>query len=141
MIEVINLLRHNGLALISTFAAFMLFGCAASRDAPQASDYNRFAIRTAQAELWNEAVFRWKQVIDIDPSNSKAYNNLGVAYEALGKTDEAVAAYQRAAELEPDNKYYRLNYRRCRIHIRRSGVKEEAPQLDVSDNPSEESAD
>ncbi len=135
------MLRYNGLAFVSIFAAFMLFGCAASRDAIQASDYNRFAIRAAQAELWNEAVFRWEQVIDIDPSNSKAYNNLGVAYEALGKTDKAIAAYQRAEELEPDNKYYRLNYRRCRIHVRRSGVKDEDARLDVSDNPSEELSD
>ena len=45
--------------------------------------------------------------------------------------DEAIAAYQRAAELEPNNKYYRLNYRRCRIHLRRSGGNDEdAPQLD-----------
>ena len=36
-----------------------------------------------------------------------------------------LTAYQRAAELEPDNKYYRLNYRRCRIHLRRSGVDDE----------------
>jgi len=115
----------------------MLFGCSASRDTIQASDYNRFAIRVAQAELWNEAVFRWEQVIDIDPGNAKAYNNLGVAYEALGKMDEAIAAYQRAAELEPDNKYYRLNYRRCRIHVRRSGAKAEGAQLDAGENPSE----
>lgn len=135
------MLRYNGLGFISIFAAFILFGCAASRDATQASDYNRFAIRAAQAELWNEAVFRWEQLIDIDPGNSKAYNNLGVAYEALEKTDEAIAAYQRASELAPENKYYRLNYRRCRIHIRRSGVQDEEAPLDVSDYPSEESSD
>ena len=45
--------------------------------------------------------------------------------------EEAIAAYERAAELEPNNKYYRLNYRRCRIHLRRSGGDDEdAPQLE-----------
>ena len=44
--------------------------------------------------------------------------------------EEAIASYQRAAELEPNNKYYRLNYRRCRIHLRRSGGDaEDASQL------------
>ena len=125
------MLKYNQLASIAIFTCLILSGCAGLRDTNQTEAYNRFAIRAAQAQLWNEAVFRWKQVIDVDPKNSQAYNNLGVAYEALGNTDEAVAAYQRATELEPDNKYYRLNYRRCRIHIRRSGVEDEdAPQLE-----------
>ncbi len=119
------MLKYNRLALIAILVCLILSGCAMSRDTNQIEAYNQFAIRAAQAQLWNEAVFRWKQVIDVDPEDSKAYNNIGVAYEALGKIDEAVAAYQRATELEPDNKYYRLNYRRCRIHIRRSGVDDE----------------
>ena len=131
------MLSSNQLASIVILACLILSGCVGFRDVNRIEAYNRFAISAAQAQLWNEAVFRWKQVIDIDPDNAKAYNNLGVAYEALGDTDEAVAAYQRATELEPGNKYYRLNYRRCRIHIRRSGVdgedtlqlKEEEPPL------------
>ncbi len=132
------MLKYNRLASIAILACLILSGCALSRDTNQIEAYNQFAIRAAQAQLWNEAVFRWKQVIGVDPENSKAYNNLGVAYEALGDTDEAVAAYQRATELEPDNKYYRLNYRRCRIHIRRSGVDEDAPQLEEDESPSTE---
>ena len=130
------MLKYNQLASIAIFTCIILFGCAGLRDTNQTEAYNRFAIRAAQAQLWNEAVFRWKQVIDVDPKNSQAYNNLGVAYEALGNTDEAVTAYQRATELEPENKYYRLNYRRCRIHIRRSGVEDEdAPQLEEDELP------
>ena len=119
------MLKCNQPASIAIFACLILSGCAVTRDTNQVEAYNRFAIRAAQAQLWNEAVFRWKQVLDVDPDDSKAYNNIGVAYEALGKIDEAVDAYQRATELEPGNKYYRLNYRRCRIHIRRSGINSE----------------
>ena len=130
------MLKYNRLALIAILACLILSGCVLSRDTNQIEAYNQFAIRAAQGQLWNEAVFRWKQVIDVDPENSKAYNNLGVAYEALGKIDEAVTAYQRATELEPDNKYYRLNYRRCRIHVRRSGVNDEdAPQPKEEESP------
>ena len=109
------------------------------RDTPQTEAYNRFAIRAAQAQLWNEAIFRWKQVINVDPEDAKAHNNLGVAYEAVGNIDEAIAAYQRAADLEPDNKYYRLNYRRCRINIRRSGFDDEnASQIEDEHPPVEQ---
>ena len=133
------LIKYNRIAWIAILAYLILSGCAISRDTNQIEAYNQFAIRAAQGQLWNEAVFRWKQVIDVDPENSKAYNNLGVAYEALGKIDEAVAAYQRATELEPNNKYYRLNYRRCRIHIRRSGVDDEdTPQPEAEESASTE---
>ena len=133
--EVITVLKYK-LASIAIIVCLILSGCAGSRDIAQTDAYNRFAIKAAQAQLWNEAVFRWKQVIDIDPEDSKAHNNLGVAYEALGKMDEAIAAYERATELEPKNKYYRLNYRRCRIHLRRSGMDDE----DVPQEEEEEDA-
>ena len=126
------MLRYSQLALVAILLCWVLSGCAIiSRDVTRTEAYNRFAIKAAQAQLWNEAVFRWNQVISIDPEDSKAHNNLGVAYEALGNMEEAIAAYERAAELEPNNKYYRLNYRRCRIHLRRSGGDDEdAPQLE-----------
>ncbi len=125
------MLRYSQLASIAFLFCLVLSGCAGLGDVTRTEAYNRFAIRAAQAQLWNEAVFRWKQVISIDPEDSKAHNNLGVAYEALGNMEEAIASYQRAAELEPNNKYYRLNYRRCRIHLRRSGGDDEdAPQLE-----------
>ena len=136
---VINVLKYRPLAFIAILVCFMLSGCAMFRDTPQTEAYNRFAIRAAQAQLWNEAIFRWKQVIAVDPDDAKAHNNLGVAYEAVGNIDEAIAAYQRAAELEPDNKYYRLNYRRCRINIRRSGFDDEnASQIEDEHPPVEQ---
>lgn len=115
------MLRHRYAAVFALLGGLLLFGCAGARDTARTEAYNRFAIKAAQTQLWNEAVFRWKQVIAIDPEDSKAYNNLGVAYEALGKTADALTAYERATELEPENKYYRLNHRRCRIHLRRRG--------------------
>ena len=111
-----------------------LIGCA-SHNAARVHDYNQFAIKTAQAGLWNEAIFRWNQVLSIDPDNAVAHNNLGVGYEALGKIEEAVTAYQRATELDPDSKFYRINYRRCRLHIRRSGTESK----DTEPKSSEES--
>ena len=113
--------KHTNILLCSVFILTTLVGCA-SHDTTSVSDYNQFAVKAARAGLWNEAIFRWKQVVNIDPDNAAAHNNLGVGYEAMGKISEAVTAYQRATELEPNSKYYRINYRRCRLHIRRSGA-------------------
>ncbi len=112
-------------------------GCS-SHNAARVHDYNQFAIKTAQAGLWNEAIFRWQQALSIDPDNALAYNNLGVGYEALGKVEEAAAAYQRATELDPDSKYYRINYRRCRLHIRRSGTETKATAPESTEHSSQD---
>ena len=88
-------------------------------------------------QLWNEAVFRWERVIEIDPQYARAHNNLGVAYEALGKTDEAIEAYKRATELDSSNKFYRFNYRKCRLNIQRN-IKR---QPDTEDDAVEEDED
>ena len=122
--------------LISIFALFTLFGCA-SHNTARIEDYNQFAIKTAQAGLWHEAIFRWNQIVSIDPDNADAHNNLGVGYEALGKIAEAEAAYLRATELDPNSKYYRINYRRCRLHIRRSGTEIPETELETSEQPTE----
>ncbi|MCG9126067.1 tetratricopeptide repeat protein [Candidatus Poribacteria bacterium] len=113
-----NLYRFYHLSVV--ILVLIVVGCA-SRDSTGINDYNQFAIKAAEAGLWNEAIYRWNQVITIDPDNAAAHNNLGVGYEAQGKITDAVASYERATELDPDSKYYRINYRRCRLHIRRSG--------------------
>ena len=107
--------------LVSIFLLLTILGCA-SHKGTKVEAYNQFAIKTAQAGLWNEAIFRWKQVVSIDPDNAAAHNNLGVGYEAIGKIEEAKSAYQRATELDPDSKFFRINHRRYRLHIRRSGT-------------------
>jgi predicted TPR repeat methyltransferase len=50
------------------------------------------------------------QAVPRQPSNPFAYNNLGEAYRALGRTQEAVACYEKALLLKPDyaEAYYHL---------------------------------
>ena len=121
---------------ILTFPFFTL-ACANSQKNATVAHYNQFAIRAAELELWNEAIFRWKRVLEIQPQNAQAHNNLGVAYEATGKIDQAIESYKRATKLKPDNKFYRYNYRKCRLHVQRnriksSDVEDEVEALDQS---------
>jgi hypothetical protein len=43
----------------------------------------------------------WESTVRVSPSNPRAHNNLGVAYEAIGRTADARASYARAVALEP----------------------------------------
>jgi tetratricopeptide (TPR) repeat protein len=52
------------------------------------------------------AIDKFQQVVRLDPQNAQAYFSLGVALEAKGAVNEAKQAYEKAAELEPDNKEY-----------------------------------
>jgi tetratricopeptide (TPR) repeat protein len=103
--------------------SFVAFGCASSQNQVTIEQYNQFAIRSAELQLWNEAIFRWMYILEIQPENAEAHNNLGVAYEALGKIGEATESYKRATELDSENKFYRFNYRKCRLHVQHNRVK------------------
>ena len=112
---------------------FVIIACGTSHNQPTIEQYNQFAIKSAELQLWNEAIFRWQHILKIEPQNAKVYNNLGVAYEAVGKIDEAIEAYERATELEPENKFYRFNYRKCRMQVQRNRVK--SPPAEEEDTP------
>lgn len=55
----------------------------------------------------DEAVAKFQQVIRLAPDYAEAHFSLGVVYEAQGHYMEALQAYKRAAEVEPQNKEYR----------------------------------
>ena len=109
--------------------SFLALGCSPLQHHATIDQYNEFAIEAAELQLWNEAVFRWERVLEIDPQYAQAHNNLGVAYEALGKTDEAIEAYKRATELDPTNRFFRFNYRKCRLHVQRN-VRKQPGEVD-----------
>jgi Tfp pilus assembly protein PilF len=69
-----------------------------------------FGVNVAQRGLWREAIYRWERAITIDPTYAAAFNNLAVAYEHEGQFEKARKAYEKAAELDPDNAMLRQNY-------------------------------
>ena len=45
------------------------------------------------------AVTRFQKVLELDPDFMKGYDNLGLCYQAMGKYDDAIPAYQEAIRL------------------------------------------
>jgi len=49
-----------------------------------------------------EAEKSWKKVLELEPENGEAWNNLGVLYRRHGDDEKALAAFQEAEERAPD---------------------------------------
>lgn len=107
--------------MIWTILSLALIGCGPdkkSADTPRKLDREilgdelEFGRAAAKAQLWNEAIFRWEKVLEEDPQNSKAVNNLAVAYETVGNLDKAHELYKSAVELNEDSPEIRRNYKR-----------------------------
>jgi TolB-like protein/class 3 adenylate cyclase/Flp pilus assembly protein TadD len=52
---------------------------------------------------WEEAIDRFRRVVELDPRNTNAYNDLALTYSALRRFPEALATVDRALAWEPAN--------------------------------------
>ena len=72
-------------------------------DVPAAEAYRLFDVAsdlTAEGYL-EEAIAAWKKVLEVDPRNAKAHNNLGLALMWQGNLAEGTAQIQKAREINP----------------------------------------
>lgn len=76
-------------------------------------EYLRFGAEMAEKGLWREAMFQWQKVLQSRPGHVQAMNNIGVAFEAQGDLDAAIAMYERALEAD-DNPKIEANLRQAR---------------------------
>ena len=95
-----------GLALISG-------ACASStKPAVRASAEMNEGVQGARRGYWQEALFRFQRARDLAPADGEVLNNLGVALEALGRYDDALATYKQALQARPKDTVIRKNYAR-----------------------------
>jgi Flp pilus assembly protein TadD len=79
-----------------TLVAVWLTALLAPAHSDELEDTLQFGNLAAKRGLWSEAAFRWKRVLQLDPNNGRALNNLAVAYEREGKFEEARRYYEAA---------------------------------------------
>ncbi len=95
-----------GLALCSLPAA------APAQSTETAKAQMKFGTEMAQRGLWNEALFRFERALALEPQRAEIYNNIAVAYEALGLFDEALEHYRQGLRMSPADKGLKRNYAR-----------------------------
>lgn len=105
--------RKASLAGCALTLALAASGCASSGGpSAGASSQVDFGVDMARRGLWNEALFRFEQARRERPADAKVLNNLAVAYEAVGRFDEALELYKEASRLAPGERSLKLNYSR-----------------------------
>jgi tetratricopeptide (TPR) repeat protein len=63
----------------------------------------------AEAGLHDQAAERYAQVLELDPGNADAWNNVGVILSALGQHEAARRAYCQSLEIRPDDARVHFN--------------------------------
>lgn len=71
-----------------------------------------YGARMARQGFWHEALFRFEKAAEARPDDPQVQNDLAVAYESVGDTAKALAAYKRALELAPNDQKIKRNYAR-----------------------------
>lgn len=78
-----------------------------------------FGVRAAKDDHWDEAIYRWRKVLQLDADNLLAHNNLAVAYEQMGEYELALEEYQIAFRLNGQNEMIKSNVERFRDFYRK----------------------
>ena len=96
--------------LVFLAALLLIASVAGASDRSKAKEQVEFGIKVAQNGLWNEALYRWKRAVELDPSYAAAWNNLAIAFEHEGRFEEARQAYEKALQLDAKNMLIKQNY-------------------------------
>lgn len=79
----------------------------------------KYGVRAAKEDRWDEAIYRWRKALQIDPNNLMAHNNLAVAYEQTGEYELALEEYETAYRIDSGNQYVKNNLDRFKDFYRK----------------------
>jgi Tfp pilus assembly protein PilF len=98
--------------LLTAIGLIGVAGCASRGPSESPRAQLAFGVQMAERGLWQEALFRFEQARRQEPNNVRVLNNLAVSYEAVGRYDDALAAYRAALQAAPEQSKLRQNYTR-----------------------------
>lgn len=80
--------------------------------------YNDRGNSNYSARLYRKAIEDYRAAVRIDPEFAKAWNNLGIAFRAMGNYDDALEHFDRAARI--DEKAARVFVNRGQLYVARN---------------------
>jgi tetratricopeptide (TPR) repeat protein len=80
-------------------------GTAATGGSETAADLNAAAMQALNNQRFDLAIDLLQRVVKLDPKYKSAWDNLGRAYLAMGKDDEAAQALQKQIEINPYDEF------------------------------------
>ena len=105
-----------------------------SRDL-KASELNRNGYAALQAGNYAEAVALLKRVVELEPKDKTAWNNLGRAYMGLRQTEPAIEAYRKQIEVNPYDAQAHNNLGHAYFVLQKYGDAEAAFKKQIELNP------
>lgn len=95
------------------------------------------AIALAMENRWSEAADVNRKIIELYPNDADAYNRLGKALLEMGRYRDALATYQRAVELDPNNMIAKKNVDRLAHLADKAQEPTRLPQAVTQSRPAE----
>jgi len=80
--------------------------------AKQASEQIQRGYTAARQGYWLEALFRFERANALTPNQPHILNNIAVSLEASGRFEEALATYETALSVAPNDQVLRRNFSR-----------------------------
>jgi Tfp pilus assembly protein PilF len=114
--------RMQKIKVPSTVFLFILLFCSSfsfGEVSEEVKGQIKYGVRAAKDDHWDEAIYRWRKALQLDPNNLMAHNNLAVAYEQLGEYELALEEYQIAYRLDSQNQNVKNNLDRFRDFYRK----------------------
>lgn len=106
--------KGSGAGIRPGLVIFLLLSILAGCHQNPVKTHLQIGVWAAQNDLWDEALFHWKKVLEIKPDSPAAHNNLAVAYEKKGLWEEALKEYEQALKLAPKNSYIESNLKKLK---------------------------
>ena len=100
----------------------------------KAADLHRSGYEALRGGNYSQAVTLLKRVVELEPKDRTAWNNLGLAYLALRQVDPAIDAFKKQLEINPYHEQAHTNLGRAYLQQRRYSEAETAfrKQLDIN---------
>jgi len=83
----------------------------------------------ARKGLWKESIISFETATRLDPAHMRAWSNLAVAYESLGRLDDGERAARRAIHLS-DGTHFRAWYNLATVQQRQGREHDSCASLD-----------